>query len=54
MNQAVRHRVLKWAWFVFRIIIKKNLVSTSCLMLIGWHATNMSSMSSGEEQNVGE
>ena len=30
------------------------LVSTSGLMLIGWNATNMSSMSSGEERNVGE
>ena len=28
--------------------------STYGLMLIGWHAANMSSMSSGKEQNVGE
>ena len=54
-TQAVRHRVLKWAPFVFCIIIIFfGGGSTSGLMLIGWHAANMSTMSSGEERNVGQ
>ena len=51
-NRAVRHLVLKWARFVFRINIV--LVSTSGLTLIDWCAVCMSSMSSGEERNVVE
>ena len=35
---AVRHRVLKWARFIFRIF----LGSTSGLTLIGWRGANMS------------
>ena len=51
ITRSVRHRVLKWARFVFHIIYWG---STSGLMLIDLRAANMSSMSSGEERNVGE
>ena len=46
ITQAMSHRVLKWARF--------GGGSTSGLMLIGWHAANMSSVSSGKERNVDE
>ena len=55
ITQAVRHRVLKWARFVFRIIIIIIFIfeggSTSGLMLISWRAPNTSSV---EEGNVSE
>ena len=41
------HRVLKWAWFVRRIIFRG---STSGLMLIDWLAADVSSTSSDEER----
>ena len=46
LTRAVRHIVLKWA----RCFLGGRGESTSSLMLIGWHAANMSSMSSGQEQ----
>ena len=55
-----RYRVLKWACFVSRVIILIFFRGEVCwgsisgLMLIGWRAANMLSMSSGEERNMGE
>ena len=53
----MRHRVLKWARFVFRIIIIIIIIiiiwRTYGLMLIGWCAANIwRHLSSGEERNV--
>ena len=50
-TRTVRHRVLKWAPLVFRIIFWGVDFWS---MLIGWRAANMSAMSYGEERNVGE
>ena len=57
-----RHRVLRWARIVFCNIIINFFFfffwggggSSFGLTLIGWCATNMSSMSSGKGRNVGE
>ena len=48
ITRAVRHRVLKWARFV--LFLNSFFWVDFSLILIGWCATNMSSMSSGEER----
>ena len=53
ITRAVRHRVLNWAQFVclFSLFLYYFCGRLPVFMLIGWRASNMSSMSSGEEQN---